>query len=94
MSTWWKDNGRFPVLKQSSKKLMPRSVAWALVEPWRAQIERNHSQTLDELAGRGGLSPEELWCAAHRLGLRGIGDVMEQMAIDWLIQISGEMELR
>ena len=41
------------------------SVPWALVEQWRSQIERNHGQTLERLHERGGLSPDELWLAAH-----------------------------
>jgi len=38
----------------------PASVPWAMVAPHEAQAKRNHDQTLEELARRGGLSPREL----------------------------------
>ncbi len=38
----------------------PTDVPWALVAPHEAQALRNHSQTLQRLAERGGLSPFEL----------------------------------
>lgn len=41
----------------------PRSVPWDLVEPGRDQAMRNHDQTLERLAERGGLAPCELRCA-------------------------------
>jgi len=84
---------RFPVLNQqncrpSEQKLMPRSVPWAFVEAFRQQAEQNHGQTLERLAERGGLAPEEMWLAAHGLRLRDMPD--EQVAIDWLYEASGE----
>jgi len=62
---------RFPVitgqsrLPQSARTLWPRSVPWSFAERFRAQAEENHSQTLERLAERGGLAPEEMWLAAH-----------------------------
>jgi hypothetical protein len=44
----------FPVL--GSKETVP----WSLVEPHRAQAIKNHYQTLERLAQRGGLSWLEL----------------------------------
>ena len=38
----------------------PESVDWDLVAPHEAQAQRNHDQTLNRLAERGGLSPSEL----------------------------------
>lgn len=55
---------------REERDLWPATLPWSLVEPWRAQAERNHSQTLEVLDSRGGLAPEELWAAAHGLGLR------------------------
>lgn len=40
----------------------PRFVPWALVEAHAAQCMKNHSQTVERLDARGGLSPDEL-CA-------------------------------
>jgi hypothetical protein len=81
----------FPVLNQQNcrpreRKTMPRSVPWCIVEPWRDQAYVNHGQTLERLAERGGLSPEELFAVAHGLGLRSLtnGSIDEQAAIDWL----------
>lgn len=68
---------------------MPRSVPWSFVERFRARAERNHSQTLERLAERGGLAPEEMWLAAHDHGLFK-GKIDEQEAIDWLYDASGE----
>lgn len=52
---------RFPVL--GSPDGQPKSVPWHLVEPHRKQAEKNHSQTLERLAERGGLSWAELFAA-------------------------------
>lgn len=88
------DERRFPVLNQQSRPWperlkMPRSVPWAFVEKFRAQAETNHDQTLERLAQRGGLAPEEMWLAAHgKRNWREMPD--EQVAIDWLCEASGE----
>lgn len=84
----------FPVLNQqncrpSERKSMPRSVPWSFVETFRAQAEANHGQTLERLAQRGGLAPEEMWLAAHGHRLFRV-KVDEQVAIDWLYTTSGE----
>lgn len=63
---------------------MPQSVPWDFVEKFRKQAEYNHGQTLERLAERSGLSPEEMWLAAHGHKLFKI-KVDEQLAIDWLI---------
>ena len=85
---------RFPVLNQQNcrpekRKTMPRSVLWEFVEKFREQAEDNHDQTLERLAERGGLSPEEMWLAAHGHRLFKV-KVEEQVAIDWLYEASGE----
>jgi len=46
----------FPVL--NSKRL--KSVPWGVVEPHRQRAIKNHGQTLERLAARGGLSETEL----------------------------------
>lgn len=43
---------RFPIFQGPS-------IPWRLIEPHAAQAERNHSQTLEHLAARGGLAPCE-----------------------------------
>ena len=90
------DERRFRVLRgqsrlpQAERDLWPESLPWALVEPWREQAERNHGQTLERLHDRGGLAPEELWIAAHGLGLRGLKQITESDAGKWLIEVATE----
>lgn len=45
----------FPILNDPVIKAIP----WAAIAPHEAQAQRNHSQTLRGLAGRGGLSVDE-----------------------------------
>lgn len=42
---------------------VPGRIPWSIVEPGRQRAMKNHSQTLERLAERGGLSPGELMCA-------------------------------
>lgn len=39
---------------------MPREVPWRLLAPHEEQAKRNHNQTLERLAERGGLGPVEM----------------------------------
>jgi len=50
----------FPVLNHENYANCPPSIPWSLIEPHAKQAEKVHSQTLDELARRGGLAPDEL----------------------------------
>jgi hypothetical protein len=68
---------RFPVLGLNDRSRpyapdLPRTVSWDRLAPYSGQIERNHSQTMEGLAKRGGLCPEELWAAVTGGGLRAI----------------------
>lgn len=89
---------RFRVLRGQSRvsraerDRWPESLPWALVEQWREQAERNHGQTLEVLHSRGGLAPEELWIAAHGLGIRRIRDITESEAGQWLIRVAAAAE--
>ncbi len=38
----------------------PKEVSWTLLAPHEAQALRNHSQSLETLNARGGLSPAEM----------------------------------
>jgi len=53
----------FPVLR--GKQREPRTVPWSWLAKFSARIQCNHGQTLELLARRGGLSPTEIWLAAH-----------------------------
>lgn len=53
-----KENNKFPVLGFSKYEGCPAYVKWNdLDNSWALQV---HSQTLERLAERGGLSPEEI----------------------------------
>lgn len=47
----------FPILNDP----IIRSIPWAAIAPHEKQAQRNHSQTLRGLAGRGGLSIHEAY---------------------------------
>ena len=51
-------NRRFPIQGGPS-------VPWALVAPYEGNAKKNHDQTLDRLAERGGLSSGELWLIVY-----------------------------
>ena len=50
----------FPIMMGEGRFWLP----WHVVSKWEGQIRKNHQQTLFRLADRGGLSIQELWCAA------------------------------
>lgn len=56
----------FPVLEhdyaREPKYTGPREVPWAFIEEHEAQCKRNHDQTVQRLAERGGLGVDEM-CA-------------------------------
>lgn len=80
----------FPVLRQSATvsrvemRSWPMTVPLALIDRWRETIECQHGQTIERLAFRGGLTPVELWLAAHDLELGRFGDITERDAATWL----------
>ncbi len=47
----------FPIMNDPIIKALP----WAALRPHEAQAQRNHSQTLNRLASRGGLGIEEAY---------------------------------
>lgn len=54
---------RFPLILSSDERkaaMAPTSVPWSLLAPHEAQAMTNHSQTLERLAERGGLAPNEM----------------------------------
>jgi hypothetical protein len=58
---------QFPVLLRSTERKAdsvgcPSSVPWSLLAPHEERAWRNHGQTLQRLAERGGLGPDEM-CA-------------------------------
>jgi len=86
---------RFPVIRGQTRlprevaATWPRSVPWSFVEKFRERAEDNHSQTLEVLASRGGLGPDEMWLAAHDQPLsrfrQNVEPPSEQACGEWLI---------
>jgi len=66
----------------------PTSVPWSFIEPGRAQAKRNHDQTLERLAERGGLAPGEMRCALEGRRLFDEPWTEERIAHDaaWLLE--------
>ena len=68
------DDRPFPVLWQGDRRVhraleqfgCPRSVPWGFIAPYEVGANANHGQTLDVLARRGGLAPEEILAAIER----------------------------
>src|SRR5579863_3807833 len=90
-----KHMSQYPVLQGQTKEahearrtggLYPVSVPWDLVKDHEKQAQSNHSQSLEHLASRGGLSPKELWCVVHDEKFYGdkAKTITEALALDWL----------
>ena len=67
----------------------PCSVPHQIVDGHDKQAISNHSQTLEHLAGRGGLSPKELWCVVHDTKFYDAHHMTEEKAIEWLRTVEG-----
>lgn len=65
----------FPVLGVDGRAYSglgaPSSVPWRLLAPHEAQALRNHEQTLERLAARGGLAPYEMRLIVEGRAWRG-----------------------
>lgn len=59
----------FPILMRPSERQelphCPTYIPWRIVEKFQNRAELNHQQTLERLAERGGLSPQELLALLH-----------------------------
>ena len=90
--------GRYPILQGQTDEAYearrnntsyPKSVLWTLVKDHQDQAQSNHSQSLERLAERGGLSPKELWCVVHDKKFYDSRDMTETKAIEWLRNLDG-----
>lgn len=60
----------FPIMLRDKNNNPTRAaISWEVAELLRRRAERNHHQTLERLAERGGLSPFEAACALADSGL-------------------------
>lgn len=77
----------FPVLmdqkekERLSKYSIPDQLPIAFVNQFKKQIEKNHDQSIEKLAERGGLHPRELIAAIYGISLQTyFGKVQEQLS--------------
>lgn len=80
----------FPIHEWKRSGALPAAVPWAVVEPWRKRADRNHGQSLETLAARGGMCSQELWCAAHDKSLREMPPM--EVADAWLLAVVEEAD--
>lgn len=81
---------RFPIQSQYSRDC-PSSIPWSAIAPFENYAKRNHSQTLERLAERGGLSPVEAYCVIH--GISDWRTVDRSDAVNFVRSICGLAEL-
>lgn len=75
---------KFPVMLGPAATVK-MEVPWGLVEPFNKSALRNHDQTLERLAERGGLSPQELWCVVNAKKWRERPEgFTEEKALEWI----------
>lgn len=86
----------FPILKTGrwGKTVLPASIPWSLVAPHEAYAQKYHSQSLERLAQRGGLAPEELWHVILHKDWDGSSkyNVSEEEALEWLQKLLQEAQ--
>lgn len=87
----------FPLLQTQTRpeelvQIAPRALPWRMMAMHEAQARKNHDQTLEVLASRGGLGIAEAVCVL--LGLRwgafGEGAAADRNALPRLYDILGE----
>lgn len=80
---YWQPDRHFKVLRsRHTLDTCPQQVPWDLMILHERQAIKNHSQTLEELNQRGGLSPVELYAVLRD---RPFENVKEDEAIEFLI---------
>jgi hypothetical protein len=77
----------FPILSWSIRNLpdSPKSVPWSFMEGHAEQAMENHSQTLERLAERGGLSPLEMYLVVSNKSWSERDFETNEAALSWLI---------
>ena len=81
----------FPVLLSSEEKKKfpdcPEEIPWDRIAAHESQAKKNHFQTLEGLAERGGLSPAEVMCILHDHDY--IPEIKPEQSIMWLYGFMG-----
>lgn len=72
----------FPILDYPAN--CPQTVSWDFMKRGERQAFANHDQTLEHLAGRGGLCPNEIMAAIQGKTWREVSGISEDEAVAWL----------
>lgn len=73
----------------------PSSIPWAEIAPYEGQAVGNHHQTLERLAERGGLSPEEVYLimTGKKLSRHVFDEELRRTACAFLTKLVNEGEI-
>lgn len=74
----------FPILNWEEYPGSPSSIPSELVRDCEAQAQRNHGQSLERLAQRGGLSPCELYAVMRGQSLMAARNVPKSIAVEFI----------
>jgi hypothetical protein len=88
----------FPVLLQENRTLereiyamgCPKSVPWDFIASHREQCHKNHDQSPERLAERGGLSPQEMIAVVTGQRMWDVVRLSYKVAIPELLRLIGE----
>lgn len=64
------------------------SIPWAMIAPHEARAQSNHSQTLERLAQRGGLSVKEALCVLKDYSFRHDDPIWKMSAVAAEIELT------
>lgn len=87
------EDRQFPIMlgwENRNNKTLRRSIPWAAIVPHEPQAIKNHSQSLERLAQRGGLSPQEAIAVISGLGYGDLPQIDDAEAVAKLTQIVGD----
>ena len=91
---------RFPIMGQRHGDIC-MTIPWEIISPHQSQAMKNHSQTLERLAERGGLSPGEAlavmtnraWQDRSKFKFHETLDALIEVIINRLSEPTEEMKL-
>lgn len=92
---------QFPIMigYEGTKGPCPSWIPWDAIAPYEGQARQNHQQSLEELAGRGGLSPVEAFyvMTGRRWHREQFSDEIRKEAcafLDKVVRDRGELQTR
>lgn len=78
---------QFPVIGTNPQEYIP----WGILAPHKKRVLQNHTQTLEQLAKRGGLEWHEIiailedkpWCSSRFLPIENAKDIVLEYVSEW-----------